>query len=192
MSKEASENLRFLGWQKTPIHQARFGSTTRSGRVSKSAMKNSTGSVQEVSTTWYLLDASVLPIGRIATAAATLLSGKHKPSFTPGADSGDHVVIINADKAYFTSNKAEKKIYYWHTGWMGGLKMRTAGEALASNPEKVLYDAIEGMLPKSRLSKRQLVHLKIYKGADHPHKAQAPAELKCEQIDRFKNFRSGE
>ncbi|TVQ79919.1 MAG: 50S ribosomal protein L13 [Bradymonadales bacterium] len=125
----------------------------------------------------YLLDASLVPVGRLATVAASLLSGKHKPSFTPGANSGDQVVVINANRAFFSSNKAEKKIYYWHTGWMGGLKMRTAGEALERNPERVIFEAVEGMLPKNRLSQRQLVHLKIYKTADHPHQAQKPYAL---------------
>lgn len=185
--KKASER-RFIGWQKTPIQQASFGRTTKSGRLKEFAIKNSTGSKKLEEPQSYVLDASKLPLGRLATLAATLLSGKHKATFTPGANSGDQVIVINADKAYFTSNKADKKIYYWHSGFMGGLKMKTAGEALADQPEKVVFQAIEGMLPKNRLSQRQLVSLKIYKGSDHPHKAQKPIELDVEAVSTMKKM----
>lgn len=178
MATENSKGARrFVGWQKTPIQQASFGSTTKGGRRKSFEIKGARGSLKLESMKTYLLDASLVPVGRLATVAASLLSGKHKPSFTPGANSGDQVVVINANRAFFSSNKAEKKIYYWHTGWMGGLKMRTAGEALERNPERVIFEAVEGMLPKNRLSQRQLVHLKIYKTADHPHQAQKPYAL---------------
>jgi large subunit ribosomal protein L13 len=192
MSQEKNQaKRRFIGWQKTPLQQASFGRTTKSGRLKEFEIKNSTGTEQAEKPQSYLLDASKLPVGRLSTIAASLLSGKHKPSFTPGANSGDQVIIVNADKAYFTSNKSEKKIYYWHTGFMGGLKMKTAGEALADNPEKVLFEAVEGMLPKNRLSQRQLVSLKIYKGSEHPHKAQKPIELNTEKAGSLKMLSVG-
>lgn len=166
---------RYLGWQKTPISQSTFGQTTLGGRRNtKFSLKHSTGSVQEVNPKYYLLDASEAPIGRIATVAATLLMGKHRTTFTPGAGSGDSVVVINAEKAFFTSNKADKKVYYDHSMFMGGLSMKTAKQALIDNCEEVIWTAVQGMLPKNKLSRYQLSHLKIYKGAEHPHSAQKP------------------
>lgn len=176
--KKSATDRRFVGWQETPIHQCSFGKTTKGGEINQTLkIKRSTGAVQTVSKTWYLLDASKVPVGRLATVAASILSGKHSPTFTPGAGSGDNIVVINAGKAFFTSDKSDKKIYYWHTGWMGGLKMETAREALVKHPEKVIYDAVYGMLPKTNLSQKQLKHLKIYKDAKHPHVAQAPVEI---------------
>lgn len=167
-----------MGWQKTPIHQSKFGKTTKGGAMNQTAkFKNSTGDLQDVKSSWYLVDASQVPVGRLATVIASILTGKHRPDFTPGAGSGDCVVVINAKDAFFSSNKADKKVYYWHTGYFGGLKMETARVALEKHPEKVIYDAVHGMMPKSNLSRKQLVHLKIYKDGDHPHKAQNPIEL---------------
>ncbi len=140
---------------------------------------------------WHLIDASKLPIGRLATVAATLLMGKHKPSFTIGAGSGDAVVVIHADKAFFTSNKADKKIYYRHSGYMGGLKMQTAGEALKKDPTKVIYDAVQGMMPKNKLSRYQLSRLKIFVGSSHPLKAQSPVEVALNQSSILKNIGKG-
>jgi large subunit ribosomal protein L13 len=166
---------RYLGWQKTPISQATFGRTTRGGnRNTKFSVKHSTGSIQEITPKFYLLDASEAPIGRIATVAATLLMGKHRATFTPGAGSGDSVVVINADKAFFSSNKADKKVYYSHSLWMGGLSQKSAKQALVDNCEEVIWTAVQGMLPKNKLSRYQLTHLKIYKGTEHPHAAQKP------------------
>lgn len=188
MNSKPSTKNRFLGWQNTPIQQASFGSSTRGGSYNhRFKMKHSTGDVQEVAMSWYLLDASKLPVGRLASLAATLLMGKHKPTFTPGAGSGDGVVIVNAEKAFFTSNKAEKKVYYRHTGFVGGLKMQTAGEALSKDPAKVLHDAVQGMMPKNRLSRYQLSRLKVYLGAEHPMKAQKPQEINLEQKSILKN-----
>lgn len=189
MSSKAAKSDRYVGWQSTPIHQASFGSTTKGGRANQNfKLKFSSGPVQEVKSEWYLLDASQLPVGRLASLAATILMGKHKATFTPGAGSGDGVVIINADKAFFTSNKDEKKIYYRHTGYIGHLKMQTAGEALAKHPERVLYDAVQGMMPKNRLSRYQLTHLKIYRGVEHPHKAQSPKPIELKASGVLKNF----
>lgn len=181
---------RFIGWQKTPIHQAMFGRSTVGGRKNMSGeIKHSTGDIKEVkSSSWWLLDASQVPVGRIATTAATLLTGKHKATFTPGADSGDGVIIINADKAFFTSDKNEKKIYYRHTQWMGGLKSETAGEALEKHPDRVFHDAVWGMLSKNSLSRRQLSRLKVVRGAEHPYQAQKPTPLNLETNNLLKKL----
>ncbi|MDB5038326.1 MAG: ribosomal protein [Bacteriovoracaceae bacterium] len=166
---------RFLGWQKTPISQATFGGTTRGGRRNaKFSLKHSTGTVNEVESKYYILDASEAPVGRVATIAATILMGKHRTTFTPGSGSGDSVIIINASKTFFTSDKADKKVYYNHSMYMGGLKMKTAKQVLSETPEDVLWMAVQGMLPKNKLSRYQLAHLKIYKGSEHPHSAQKP------------------
>ncbi len=181
MTAQAEKKQRYLGWQNTPKHQATFGRTTKGGsKNTKFSVKHSTGVVKEVTPCWYVVDAATAPIGRLASVVATILAGKHKPTFTPGAGSGDMVLVINSDKAYFTSDKADKKIYYWHTNWMGGLKSETAGEALARRSDEVIWDAVQGMLPKNKLSRYQLAHLKICKGAEHTHAAQqlTPLDLK--------------
>ena len=176
MAKAAE--TRFVGWQETPIHQATFGRTTKGGSNNQTfKFKNSTGEVQEVAQKWYIVDATDAPIGRIASVLATLLTGKHKPTFTPGAGSGDFVIVTNVDKAYFTSNKDDKKIYYRHSGYIGGIKSETAGEALQRHPDKVIWDAVYGMMPKNKLSQKQLGHLLLYKGTDHPHASQKPEAL---------------
>lgn len=169
------KNYRFDGWQKTPIHQAVFGKTTRGGsQNTKFSLKHARGKVQSIATAWYLVDAASAPVGRVATTIATLLMGKHRTTFTPGAGSPDGVIVINADKAFFTSNKADKKTYYWHTQFMGGLKNRSAAQMLTEKPEKVIWLAVQGMLPKNKQSRYQLAKLKVYKGAEHPHSAQKP------------------
>lgn len=173
---------RFLGWQLTPISQATFGRTTKGGSVNaKFTVKHSTGAVQAVEPKWYLVDAAEAPIGRLATVITTILMGKHRATFTPGMGSGDSVVVINAEKAFFTSDKADKKIYYWHSHWMGGLKSKTAKQALIDTPEDVLWEAVQGMLPKNKLSRYQLAHLKIYKGTEHPHATQKPIKISVKE-----------
>ena len=168
-----ASSSQFLGWQKTPIHQASFGRTTKGGyQNTKFYIKHTTGSVKIFEPKWYLVDASKFPLGRWGTVVATLLMGKHRSIFSRGAGSGDFVAVINADKAYFTSNKAQKKIYYWHSHHMGGLKNQTAEEALNKHPEVVILDMVQGMMPKTALSRHQLTHLKVYCGKDHPHAAQ--------------------
>ncbi len=178
-SLKRSANTRFLGWQLTPIQQAAFGRTTKGGAKNQSfKLKHSTGEIQEFKPQWYSVDASEAPIGRLASVLATLLMGKHNPRFTPGAGSGDFVVVTNIEKAYFTSDKADKKIYYWHTPFMGGLKSETARKALARRPEDVIWMAVQGMMPKNKLSRYQLSHLKLYKGDKHPHTAQKPLPIR--------------
>jgi len=185
MSSDSKAKKRFVGWQVTPVHQSTFGKTTRGGSSNEKAnLIGSTGPVQTLEKQWYVLDASEVPVGRLATTAASILMGKHQATFTPGAGSGDHVIVINAGKAFFTSNKSEKKIYYRHTGYIGGLKMETAGEALLKHPEKVIHDAVYGMMPKSRLSAKQLRHLKVFHDDKHGMSAQQPISVSLKESGR--------
>jgi len=135
-------------------------------------MKTYNAKEQEVTKKWYLVDASDKIVGRMATQIAMRLRGKHKPIFTPHADTGDFVVVVNAEKVAFTGKKWDLKKYYRHTGYMGGLKEITAGKLLEKRPEEVLRFAVKRMLPKNSLGRRQLKKLKIYAGPDHPHEAQ--------------------
>lgn len=127
---------------------------------------------------WHLLDASGKTVGRLATEAAKLLMGKHKPTFTPFIDVGDHVIIINAEKVVFTGNKLQDKFYRHHTGWPGGLKEVSAQKQLQKHPERVLEAAIRGMLPKNTIGRHMGKKLKVYAGSDHPHTAQRPEPYK--------------
>ena len=126
---------------------------------------------------WFVIDASGKTVGRLATHAASLLMGKNKPAYTPYLDVGDHVVIINAEKVVFTGNKLKDKVYRHHTGWPGGLKEITAEKLMQRHPERILEQAIRGMLPKNKLGKKMGKKLKVYVGSDHPHKAQQPESL---------------
>ena len=139
----------------------------------------------EVVKKWHLIDAENLVVGRVATIIANILRGKHKPSFTPHVDCGDHVVVINADKVRFTGNKLKQKIYYKHTGYAGGLKETTAGKVLEGRfPERVLEKAVERMIPRGPLGRQQMRNLRIYKGAEHPHEAQNPEVLDIAAMSR--------
>jgi large subunit ribosomal protein L13 len=127
---------------------------------------------------WVLIDADGLVVGRAAAIIANRLRGKHKPTFTPHMDCGDHVVVVNAEKIVLTGKKAQQKIYYWHTGYPGGIKERRADKILEGKfPERILEAAVRRMLPGGPLRRKQLTHLRIYKGAEHPHAAQNPAKL---------------
>ncbi len=128
----------------------------------------------EVERKWYVIDADGKTLGRLATEVATLLRGKHKPEFTPHIDTGDFVVIINAEKIVLTGNKLADKKYYRHSGYPGGLKTITAGELLKKNPTRMIEFAVKGMLPKGTLGRKQGMKLKVYAGAEHPHQAQQP------------------
>ncbi len=128
----------------------------------------------DVQREWYVIDASEYRLGRMATRIATVLRGKHKPSFTPHVDTGDYVIVINADKVQLTGNKLDAKLYHRYSGYFGGLKSRTAREVLERNPERVIRSAVKGMLPKNRLSRQVLRKLKVYAGPEHPHAAQQP------------------
>ena len=139
---------------------------------------------------WVVIDATGLVVGRLASIIALRLRGKHKPSFTPHMDDGDNIVVVNADKVVFTGRKKEQKIYFHHTGYPGGIKERTAKFILEGRfPERVLEKAVERMLPRGPLGRRQLGNLRVYKGADHPHAAQSPVTLDVAAMNA-KNARS--
>ncbi len=121
---------------------------------------------------WLLIDATDKPLGRLASEVARILRGKHKPIFTPSIDTGDHVVIINADKVVLTGNKAEQKFYYRHSGFPGGMKKVSYGTLLATKPDRMVMLAVKGMLPHNRLGRAMLKKVRIYAGSEHPHEAQ--------------------
>jgi large subunit ribosomal protein L13 len=135
-------------------------------------MKTFVAKEQEVDRKWYLVDAEDKILGRLATQIATRLRGKHKPIFTPHADTGDFIVVVNAEKVALSGKKWDKKIYYRHSGYIGGLKEISARKLLEKKPEDVLRFAVKGMLPKNSLGRRQLKKLKIYVGPENPHEAQ--------------------
>ncbi len=124
-----------------------------------------------------LIDASDRPLGRVASRAAGILRGKHRPDFTPNQDAGDFVIVINADKVKLTGSKSDEKVYHRHTEYPGGIRTTTAGKLLQSKPERLIEMAVRGMLPKSRLGRRLFTKLKVYRGAEHPHLAQKPQQV---------------
>ncbi len=134
----------------------------------------------EVERRWWLVDAQGKVLGRVASQVARLLQGKHKPTYTPHVDGGDFVVVVNTEKVRLTGRKAERKVYYWHSGYPGGLKSATAGELLRTKPERLFRLAVQRMLPKTRLGRQMLKKLKVYRGPDHPHAAQQPTPLEVE------------
>src|SRR5580704_2719782 len=153
-------------------------------------MKTYSAKPAEVEKKWVMIDAEGLVVGRLASLVALRLRGKHKPTFTPHVDCGDNVIIINAAKAVLTGRKAEKKIYYKHTGYIGGIKEVTAKAILAGRfPERVVEKAIERMLPRGPLGRRQLANLRVYRAAEHPHAAQQPEMLDIASMNR-KNTRT--
>lgn len=137
-------------------------------------MKTQFAKKGEIERKWYVFDAKDKVLGRLATKVATYLRGKNKPVFTPNVDTGDFVVVVNAGKIRLTGKKMTDKVYYSHSGYIGGLKAVTAKERLNSKPEEIIKDAVWGMLPKNRLGRAMLKKLKVYKGSDHPHAAQKP------------------
>jgi large subunit ribosomal protein L13 len=143
-------------------------------------MKTYSAKPGEISREWYLVDADGQTLGRLATLIADTLRGKRKPVFTPHVDTGDFVVVVNADKIVVTGNKLDQKMYYRHSGYPGGLKSRSLREQLERRPTEVLRVAVKGMLPKNRLAKQQLTKLKIYAGPEHPHASQNPQPLNLE------------
>ncbi|MGY6172306.1 50S ribosomal protein L13 [Candidatus Mycoplasma pogonae] len=131
----------------------------------------------EVNKKWYVIDAADAVLGRLATVSATYLRGKNKPDFTPNVDMGDYIIVINADKVVLTANKEEDKMYYSHSGYPGGLKARTAKEVRARKPIMLVEKAIKGMLPKTKLGRKQFKNLFVYAGPEHAHEAQKPEKL---------------
>jgi large subunit ribosomal protein L13 len=143
----------------------------------------------EVKKDWLLIDAEGLVLGRLAAIIATRLRGKHKPQFTPHVDCGDNIVVINAQKVKVTGHKADQSIFYWHTGFAGGIKGRSVQQRLdGAHPERVLETAVERMITRGPLQRRQMKHLHIYGGAEHPHEGQQPVKLDVAAMNR-KNTR---
>ena len=140
-------------------------------------MKTYSAKPGEVTRDWYVVDAAGLTLGRLSTLIADTLRGKRKPQYTPHVDTGDFVVVVNAEKIAVTGNKLDQKKYYRHSGYPGGIKERTLEEMLKRRPEEVIRLAVKGMLPRNRLARKQLTKLKVYAGPDHPHVAQKPEPL---------------
>lgn len=140
-------------------------------------MKTFTAKPQSVQRDWYVVDATDKTLGRLATEIARRLRGKHKPEFTPHVDTGDYIVVINAEKVKVTGNKAKAKTYYRHTGYPGGLRSMTFDKLIEYAPHRVIEGAVKGMLPKGPLGRAMYTKLKVYAGAEHPHAAQQPQEL---------------
>ena len=137
-------------------------------------MRTFMAKAQEIERKWFVLDAANKPLGRVATEAARLLRGKHKPIFTPNVDTGDFVIIINAGQAVLTGNKINQKLMYKHSGYPGGLKETPYSRLMAEKPERALEAAVRGMLPKNRLGRKMIKKLKVFAGAEHIHQAQKP------------------
>jgi len=152
-------------------------SATRVRLQFRVAMKTYTAKPGEIERQWYVVDAEAKTLGRLATQIADVLRGKGKPAYTPHIDTGDFVIVVNAEKVHVTGQKLDQKIYYRHSGYPGGLRERTLREQLERRPEEVLRKAVKGMLPKNKLASAQLRKLKIYAGPDHPHAAQNPEPL---------------
>ncbi|MEW5911690.1 MAG: 50S ribosomal protein L13 [Thermodesulfobacteriota bacterium] len=140
-------------------------------------MKSFVAKEQDISRDWYVVDATDLTLGRLATQVATRLRGKHKPIFTPHVDTGDFIIVVNADKVRLTGRKLDQKFYHRHSGYPGGLSSLTARRMLAMHPERLVTFAVKGMLPKNRLGRKLLTKLKVYAGPEHPHQAQQPQPL---------------
>jgi large subunit ribosomal protein L13 len=151
------------------------------------ALMKTTKSVKpaEVEKKWHLIDAENLVVGRVATIIANILRGKHKPSFTPHVDCGDHVVVVNAKKVRVTGQKAEQSVFYWHTGYPGGIKGRSFRERIESpHPERVIEKAVERMITRGPLGRRQMRNLHVYAGPEHPHGGNTPAALDVGAMNR--------
>ena len=131
----------------------------------------------DIKRAWYVVDAQGKTLGRLATRIATVLKGKHKPIYSPSLDTGDYVIVVNADKVVATGRKLDEKMYYRYTGYPGGLKQISLRDQLAKHPERVLQAAVRGMLPHNRLGRTMLKKLKVYAGADHPHSVHRPKKL---------------
>ena len=138
----------------------------------------------EVTRTWHVIDAEDVVLGRLATHVATLLRGKHKPTFAPHVDTGDFVIIINAGKVVLTGNKRDQKFAYRHSGYPGGLRKRSFGDLLDTRPDRLLEKVVKGMLPKNKLGRAQGKKLKVYAGPDHPHAAQQPKPFEIPKVEK--------
>ncbi|WP_417243717.1 50S ribosomal protein L13 [Celeribacter sp.] len=153
-------------------------------------MKTFTATPADVDKKWIIIDAEGVVLGRLASIVAMRLRGKHKATFTPSVDMGDNVIIINADKVQMTGKKRTDKIHYWHTGYPGGIKQRTAGQILeGKHPERLVTKAVQRMLPGNKLSRQVMTNLRVYAGTEHPHEAQKPEVLDVKSMNK-KNTRS--
>ena len=141
-------------------------------------MKTFMANGNSVDRKWYVVDASGMSLGRLASQVASILRGKNKPIFTPNVDTGDFVIVLNSDKVVLTGKKLDQKLYTYHTGYIGGLKQVPYARMMAEKSDLVAYEAVKGMLPKNSLGKQMLTKLRVYKGAEHNHQAQQPIELK--------------
>ena len=140
-------------------------------------MKTQFAKKSDIDRKWYVVDAKDAVLGKLATKVAVYLRGKNKPVFTPNADTGDFIIVINAEKIRLTGNKVTDKVYYHHSGYIGGIKARTAKELLEKKPEQIIEKAVWGMLPKNKLGRMMIKKLKVYRGNEHPHQAQTPEIL---------------
>lgn len=140
-------------------------------------MKTISAKKESVTRDWYVVDATDKTLGRLSTEIANRLRGKHKPEFTPHVDTGDYIVVVNADKVKVTGNKSTDKLYHHHTGYPGGIKSITFDKLIDKAPERIIEKAVKGMMPKNKLSKAMMGKLKIYAGSEHPHAAQQPTPL---------------
>jgi len=145
----------------------------------------------DITRAWHIVDADGLVLGRLATEVATVLRGKHKAMFAPNVDTGDHVIVVNADKVVLTSGKAESKLSYRHSGYPGGLTATSYSDLMIDRADQVVRNAITGMLPKNRLGRQMATKLKVYSGPDHPHAAQSPEPLELPDARRTASARSG-
>ncbi|PFG36331.1 LSU ribosomal protein L13P [Flavimobilis soli] len=145
-------------------------------------MRTYTPKPGDIQRNWYVIDATDVVLGRLASHVATLLRGKHKPTFAPHVDGGDFVIVINADKVALSGNKREQKLAYNHSGYPGGLRAVAYSDLLENNPERAVEKAVRGMLPKSTLGRQQLGKLKVYRGSEHPHAAQQPKPFEITQV----------
>ena len=137
-------------------------------------MKSTMEKAGQVQRKWYIIDAAGKSVGRVASAAASILRGKNKPTYTPHVDCGDHVIILNCDKAVFTGDKLNQKVYYRHSGWVGGLKAVSAKDMMEKRSDRAMYMAVKGMLPDTTIGRSALTRLRVYKGAEHQQQAQQP------------------
>ena len=144
-------------------------------------MKTYMANAKTVERKWYVVDATDMPLGRLASQVAAVLRGKNKPTFTPNVDCGDFVIVVNCDKVKLTGKKAVQKMYTYHTGYIGGLKQTPYGKMIEQKSDKLVYESIKGMLPKNSLGRQMLTKLRTYKGAEHKQQAQQPAELKLDK-----------
>jgi large subunit ribosomal protein L13 len=147
-------------------------------------MKTYLTPVKEIDKKWYLVDAQDMILGRLASEIATRLRGKHKPNYSTFMDTGDFIVVINAEKIKLTGNKWDDKMYYHHTGYIGGIKEISAKDLLVKKPEELITKAVKGMLPKNSLGRQQLKKMKVYAGTEHPHEAQQPQKLELKEGSR--------